>query len=168
MIPGTEYNTYYGKYIDLATGKQLLPSLQDGMTNTSSFFESLPAEKQEYRYAEEKWTPKEVLLHLIDTERVFMYRAMQFARAKNVVLEGFDQNEFAKNSRANTRDMKDLISEYESVRKATIAFVASCTDETLKRSGVASNNPLSVRAAAYINSGHEIHHMNIIKERYLD
>ena len=168
MIPGTDYNTYYGKYIDLAKAKQLLPALLDGLNTTSSFFESIPAEKHEYRYAEGKWTPKEVLLHLTDTERVFMYRAMQFARANNVVLEGFDQNEFAENSKANERNMQDLVSEYKSVRKATIAFISSCSEETLLRAGVASNNPLSVRAAAYICSGHDIHHMNIIKERYLD
>ena len=168
MIPGTDYIAYYGKYIDLTVAKDLMPALQDGLSITSDFFEHIPVQKHDYRYAEGKWTPKEVLLHLIDTERVFMYRAMQFARANNVVLEGFDQNEFADNSNANVREMKDLITEYESVRKATMAFIGSCSEETLSRAGVASESPLSVRAAAYICSGHEIHHMNIIQERYLN
>ena len=168
MISGVEYNPYYSTYIDLAKKQPLLDGLKDGMTKTMLFFKAIPAAKHEYRYADKKWSPKEVLLHLIDTERVFMYRAMQFARANKVVLEGFDQDEFVQNANADARLMSDLINEYEAVRKATLAFMASCTDETLVRAGVASNSPLSVRAAAYICCGHEIHHMNIITERYLD
>lgn len=168
MKSGVEFNAYYGIYIDLSKSKELVPSLVDGMSNTVSFFNDIPAEKHEYRYDEGKWTPKEVLLHIIDAERVFMYRAMQFARANNVVLEGFDQNEFAENSNANDREMNEIVSEYETVRKSTVAFIDSCSNETLLRAGIASNSPLSVRAAAYFCSGHEIYHVNIIKERYLD
>ncbi|MFT5103051.1 MAG: hypothetical protein ACI86C_000702 [Candidatus Latescibacterota bacterium] len=167
MISGTDYNPYYDTYIKLVIEKQLLPSLREGMTNTISFFSSLSADKHAYRYAEGKWTPKEVFLHLIDTERVFMYRAMQFARANNVVLEGFDQDVFVENSNANARVMNDLVAEYEAVRMATVAFIGSCSEDTLARKGVASDHPLSVRAAAYLCSGHEIHHIQVIKERYL-
>lgn len=163
----TEYNEYYKGYIDKATGVSVIASLEQGQIITSNFFDNIPKDKQHYRYQERKWTPKEVLLHLIDTERVFTYRALQFARASQVTLQGFDQIEFADNAQANARRMEDLIAEYNAVRNATIQFAKSCSDETLVRMGIASNSPLSVRAALYIIVGHEIHHCAVVKEKYL-
>ncbi|MCH9661570.1 MAG: DinB family protein [Bacteroidetes bacterium] len=167
MKPGIDYNEYYQRYIVLANDKALIPALKSGLETTRAFFKSIPDNKQDYRYEEGKWTPKEVLLHLIDTERVFAYRALQFARATNVVLIGFDQDEFANTARPVTRTIDDLLLEYTAVREASILFAASCSEETMSRKGVASNSPLSVAAALYIICGHEVHHSAIIKERYL-
>lgn len=163
----SEYNNYYKQYIDLAPGDSLIEALEKGKGRTATFFKELPEDKHHFRYADGKWTPKEVLLHLIDTERVFSYRALHFARAGNVVLPGFDQNVFMENSDANRCSMAQLLEEYEVVRSATLLFAKSCSEETLKRMGTASNNPFSVRALLYIIAGHEIHHCGIISERYL-
>jgi len=163
----SEYNEYYKRYIDQATGDSLLTSLEKGKDKTLYFFKNLPIEKQEYRYAPDKWTPKEIVQHITDTERVFCYRALQFARADNVVIRGFDQDEFAANANTNDRTMEELLDEYAAVREASILFAMSCKEDTLLRMGVASNSPLSVRAALYILVGHEIHHRKIIEERYL-
>ncbi len=166
-LSASEYNEYYKRYIDRVSADSVVQGLQEGFLNTLEFFKSIPKDNQEYRYQPEKWTPKEVLLHLIDTERVFAYRALQFARAENRVLLGFDQDEFVENSNANNRSMEQLLNEYQAVRLATIQFAQSCSEETLLRHGNASNSPLSVRAALYIIAGHEIHHCDIIEERYL-
>lgn len=166
LLP-SEYNSYFKKYIDQATDYSLPDCLRNGLETTLGFFKSIPTEKHEYLYEEGKWTPKEILQHLIDTERVFAYRALQFARAEDVVLKGFDQDEFASNANANARTLEDLLAEYLSVRNSTIQFAQSCSQDTLLRKGVASNGPLSVRAALYIVCGHEIHHCAVIKERYL-
>lgn len=163
----SEYNAYYKRYIDQAQGFPILEGLQNGMEVTTSFFEAIPLEKHEYRYEESKWTPKEILLHIIDTERVFAYRALQFARSEGAILKGFDQDEFAKNGDVTNRSMQDLLDEYAAARMANLYFAKSCTDETWVRMGEASGSPLSVRAAFYIILGHEIHHCAVLQERYL-
>jgi uncharacterized damage-inducible protein DinB len=166
-LSASEYNQYYKRYIDRVPTDSVVQGLQEGLLHTLDFFKHIPDDKQEFRYQPEKWTPKEILLHLVDTERVFAYRALQFARAKDRVVEGFDQDEFVANSNANSRSMDQLLAEYQAVRLATLQFAKSCSEETLLHHGVASNSPLSVRAALYIVTGHEIHHRDIIKERYL-
>lgn len=162
-----EYNSYYKTYIDLVSEPSLIKSLAEGLLNVSAFFEAIPKSKLEYRYAEGKWTPKEVLLHLIDTERVFSYRALTFARSPNMTLPGFDQDAFVEHSEANQYTIDALLEEYLVVRTATISLFKSFNEEVLMRSGVASGSPLSVRAAGTIICGHEIHHCTILKERYL-
>lgn len=167
QLSGKEYNTYYNRYVERVTRKPLLSALAEGMLETYGFFETIPEAKHEYRYEKGKWTPKEILLHLIDTERVFAYRALQFARAKNVEIRGFDQDEFAANSYANSRTMKHLLEEYSAVRTASVVLFTNFSNKTLLQMGVASNAPLSVRAAGYIICGHDKHHIAIINERYL-
>ncbi len=166
MIKDTEYGAYYAQYISNVKTDDVLGALASGLLELTVFFENLPEDKQEFSYEPGKWTPKEVLLHLIDCERVFMYRAMQIARSNNVDLEGFDQDEFVANSDANARTMDSLIKEYIAVRTASIQFIQTCDETTMLKTGRASNSPLSVRAAAFITRGHEIHHVAIIKERY--
>lgn len=167
MLKESEYGAYYAQYVANVKTDDLLAALASGLLELTAFYEQIPADKQEYRYEAGKWTPKEILLHLIDCERVFMYRAMQIARSSNVDLEGFDQDEFVANSDANARTMDSLIKEYIAVRTASIQFMQTCDEATLLKQGRASNSPLSVRAAAYITRGHEMHHIAIIKERYL-
>jgi len=166
MIDTTEFNPYFNKYIQLSSQKPLKEGLRDSMEMTTAFFNAIPKEKQGVGYKEGKWTPKEVLLHLIDTERVFMYRALQISRADHPTLEGFDQNEFAINSHANTRDMTDLLEEYRAVREASIRFFSSCSAQVLKRTGIVGEHSLSVRATGYIVSGHEKYHCQFVKDNY--
>ncbi len=163
----SEYSPYFQPYINNVADKPLLQCLEEGKLATESFFKSIPADKQEFRYEEGKWTPKEILLHLSDSERMFCYRAMSFARTENANLPGYDENEFAANSKANNRSLEDLISEYTTVRAASISLFKSFSDKTLLQQGRADNNLLSVRAAGFLICGHEIHHRNIITERYL-
>jgi uncharacterized damage-inducible protein DinB len=166
MILSTEYGSYYAQYVANVVADDITAALTNGLVSVSTFFEEIPTEKQEYRYAKGKWTPKEVLLHIIDCERIFMYRALQIARSTNVDLESFDQDEFVANSNANTRDMDSLLKEFIAVRTATIQFIQSCDETTMLKQGRASDSPLSVRAAAFITRGHELHHVKIIQERY--
>ena len=123
----SEYNSYYQRYIDQAQDLSVLEGLQNGLEITSNFFSALPLEKCDYRYEASKWTPKEILLHIIDTERVFAYRALQFARSEGAVLVGFDQDEFARNADVSNRSIKDLLDEYTAVRMATLCFAKSCS-----------------------------------------
>lgn len=163
----TEFHEYYQQYIDLAIGQPLKEGLEIEGRETIRIFTEMPESKHGYRYDTGKWTPREMLHHIIDTERVFTYRALHFARAENVVLPGFDQDEFIDNSNANERPMSELIAEFKAVRSATLVFVKSCTDEVMQRMGTASNNPFSVRALLYITAGHELHHRKVLVERYL-
>ncbi|HET8809445.1 MAG TPA: DinB family protein [Flavobacteriaceae bacterium] len=162
-----EYAPYYRKYIDLVTDISLIEALSNGEVETLAFFKAIPKEKQEFRYAEGKWSPKQVLLHLIDTERVFAYPALQFARADDVEIKGYDQNIFADNSNADERSWNDLLEEYQSVRAASLNLFKSFQEAILKRYGKVDGDFMSVRAAGTIICGHEIHHRNIVRERYL-
>ncbi|QQX76104.1 MULTISPECIES: DinB family protein [Aequorivita] len=166
-IDASEYNSYYQGYVDFVNNLRLLDAFERGLENTQAFFASLPQAKLHYRYAENKWTPKDILQHIIDTERVFAYRALYFSRANNANLKGFDENEFAQNTVANTRSIDDLLQEYTAVRNASICLFRSFDKERLKLIGTANNSIMSVAAAGFIICGHEIHHQIIIKERYL-
>lgn len=131
------------------------------------FFKSIPVFKHEYSYAEGKWTVKDIILHLIDAERIFAYRALRIARNDNTALPGFEENDYVVTANANNREYESLLAEYESVRNATISLFETFSSEDLLRLGTASNCSVSVRAIGYITLGHELHHKNIILERYL-
>lgn len=162
-----EYNSYYAPYLDLVSNQDLVVSLQEGLEETLSFYESIPEDKWMFAYSQGKWTIKEIVQHLLDTERVFAYRALCFSRRDTIKLPGFDQDEYLENSNANLRSKESLFEEYKSVRNASITLFKSFSTEMLLQKGIASNNPLSVRAAGFITVGHEMHHCNVIRERYL-
>ncbi len=163
-----EYAPYTMRYIGLLPDDGLvLQHLEDNLKATSDFILSLPAEKLTSRYAEGKWTIKEILVHIIDDERIYAYRALRFARNDKTELPGFEQDDYAAHSGANERDIKDILQEFATVRKATISLFAGFNREALVRAGVADGKVMSVRAAAYHIAGHELCHLNIIKERYL-
>ena len=162
-----EFNSYYAPYINLVESKDIIVSLEKSFEETLSFYSSIPEDKWLYSYAEGKWTINEVVQHLLDTERVFAYRALCFSRKDIIELPGFDQDEYLINSNANSRSKESIIEEYESVRNATITLFKSFSEEMLIQIGVASNSPLSVRASGYIIIGHEKHHCNVIKDNYL-
>ena len=169
----SEYPAYSSIYIDLLDDqKNILAQLRDNFIELKNFIYSLPEEKLTYRYAEGKWTIKEILVHNIDDERIFSCRAMRFARNDNTPLPGFDQDSYARFSDANSRSLDSIFEEYESVRNSTITLFKYLPEESLTRKGVGidtdgSTIVRSVRAFAFHIAGHELRHLNIIKERYL-
>ncbi|MFC7357278.1 DinB family protein [Jejudonia soesokkakensis] len=166
-LKANEYNAYYSPYVMPVKDAPLLELLSNSLDTTVAFFHSLNKDKLEYTYAPGKWTPKEILQHLIDTERVFSYRALFIARAIHTDLKGFDQDEFAETVQANQFTRESLLEDYIAVRKASITLFKSFSSETLLRIGKASGSDISVRACGYILCGHEKHHCQIINERYL-
>ena len=165
--PG-EYPDYATMYIKLVSDDGfLLKHLDDNFGVVKTLLRSLPGEKLLYRYASDKWTIKETLVHLIDDERIYAYRALCFARNEKTVLPGFEQDDYVIFSNANDRSVESILEEYEAVRYATIALYDGFDVAALLRAGVANNNATTVRALGYHIAGHELHHMNIIKEKYL-
>ena len=162
-----EYNPYYLQYIQKAGDVSIAQGLKDNGDATIAFLESISEDKLEYRYEEGKWTVKEIIQHIIDTERVFTYRALCIARKDKTLFPGYDQDEYAANCEANNRSMFSLMNEYKAVRLASIILFESFSEDMLIRIGTASNSNLSPRAVAFIVIGHENHHCDVIKERYL-
>ncbi len=162
-----EYNVYYQTYISKVGEVELLEGLESNCETILAFFRSIPDYKLEYHYAEGKWNIKEILQHIIDTERIFAYRALRIARMDPTPLPGFDQDNYVLPSKASSRSFKGLLAEYKAVRKATLELFKSFDDEMLSAIGTASNSRLSTRAAGFIIVGHENHHVEVIKERYL-
>jgi len=163
-----EYAPYAAMYIDLLPDDGLvLAHLEENFRLTKNFILSLPEEKLLYRYAPGKWTIKEILVHIIDDERIYSYRALRFARDDKTKLPGFEQDDFTLHSNANERELKNIFDEYEAVRKSTIALFNGLNDEALTREGTADGKNATVRALAYHIAGHELHHLSFIKENYL-
>ena len=163
-----EFPPYANMYIKLLPDDGLLlKHLRDNFIAMKQLIFSLPQEKLNYRYAQNKWTIKEILVHIIDDERIYAYRALCFARNDKTELPGFEQDDYALHSRANERSLENILEEYEAVRNATIALFNGLPEDSLLRMGTANNNKATVRAMAYHIAGHELHHMNIIKEKYL-
>lgn len=162
-----EYAPYYGKYIDLLPEGDLLDLLAQQCNETLSLMKDLSEEDAERRYAPGKWSLKEVLGHVIDTERIFAYRALCIGRGEQKALPGYDQDAYAAGAHFDARTVEDLAEEYRAVRQSTIALFRGLNEAALKRRGVANEVELSARAAACIIAGHERHHVQIIRERYL-
>ena len=162
-----EYLPYFNSYIQQAGIVGLIEGLKSGLENVTAFYQSINEDKLEYRYAEGKWTIKEIINHLIDSERVFCYRAMRFARQDKTVLSGFDENHYAETSKANARSLSSLLEEYKAMRLSTIALFNSFTEDMLVNKGMAGSGEVSVRALGFLIIGHEKHHNVVIKERYL-
>jgi uncharacterized damage-inducible protein DinB len=144
-----------------------LDHLLSNFDATKNFILSIPADKLLHRYAEGKWTIKEKVMHLIDMERIYSYRALRFARNDQTILPGFDADKYILHSGANERDISDLLNEFQAVRHSTIALLNGFAGEALLRTGVMNGHPVSVRALAYHIAGHELHHVDVIKDRYL-
>ena len=166
-LPTSEYNPFYHTYVMALGDVDLLDELRNGKQVLLSLLEEIPEEKLTYAYAEDKWTLAEALVHMLDTERIFQYRALCIARNDKSEFPGFDQDAYVPVSNANNRSKKDLINEYVAVRDSSITLFASLDEEALKRVGVASGSKMSVRALGFITSGHQAHHVRILRERYL-
>ena len=164
-----EYAPYAIMYIGLLPDDgQILKHLKNNFKATKDLLLSLSEETLNSRYADGKWTIKELLVHIIDDERIYAYRALRFARNDKTELPGFEQDDYATYSNANNRTIQDILKEFETVRNATISLFQNLDRDALTRSGVANGNVMSVRAAAYHIAGHELRHVQLIKERYLE
>ena len=165
-ITGT-LSPYYESYRRYIADEDLLTSLNDELLKTSELILSLNETQGNFRYADGKWTVKEVLGHVSDTERILAYRALCIMRGENQSLLGFDENEYMKNSNFSTRTLGDILNEFESVRKATISLFAAMDENRLDKIGIANGNQVTVRALIYFILAHERHHLLFIKSKYL-
>lgn len=163
----SEHLPYYSRYIDRINEDDILKVLSTQIEGTLALLRTIPHEKGEYRYAPDKWSVKEVIGHLIDTERVFAFRALWFARNEKSGLPGFEQEDWVRVTPLDSITMDELITEFEDVRQATVSCFRHLSKEAWMRRGIASNAEISVRALAYIIAGHELHHVDGIKTKYL-
>jgi hypothetical protein len=162
-----EYAPYYEKYVSLVPEGDIVETLERQSADTLALLRSLDEGRGSSRYAEGKWSVKEVVGHVMDGERVFAYRALCFARGERAPLPGFDQDDYMRDAAFDARTLGSLVEEYESVRAATLSLLRSLDAAAWQRRGTASDNPVSVRALAHIIAGHELHHVKILRERYL-
>ncbi len=162
-----EYPMTYAAYIETVIG-DVMELLNEQTETFPDFLANIPAGKSEYAYAEGKWTIKEVVGHVIDTERIMAYRALRFARNDTKELIGFEPEDFVTNARFNERSLDSLAAEFVLVRKSNMMLFESFNGHELARKGLASERLISVRAFLYIIAGHLNHHRNIIRERYLN
>ena len=162
-----EFAPYYGRYIDRVPDGDIVATLGDQIEETLAVLHDIPDERAGFRYAPDKWSIREVIGHLSDAERIFAYRALRIARGDETPLPGFDENAFVSRARLDDRSFAGLIAEFAAVRAASIALFDSLFPEEWARRGIASEKGVSVRALAWIAAGHEIHHLGILRERYL-
>ncbi|MEO6134866.1 MAG: DinB family protein [Ginsengibacter sp.] len=162
------YPTYFNTYIKLVLEDDLMSAFTNQELSATRFFRQISEADSTYKYAEKKWTIKEILQHISDAERIFTYRALAFARKEKMALPTFDENIYATNSDANSKSWEALIEEFISVRKSSENLFKFFSPEQLKRSGQVSDYTISVLALGYTIIGHAAHHINIITERYLD
>jgi hypothetical protein len=162
----TEYASFFQTYINYTSGKDYSILVQQYNDRIIESWNAIPAEKVNYAYGPDKWTIKQMFQHVIDTERIFAYRALAIARKEPVALIGFDENEYAKNGTAANRNWKDMLVEWRVIRQSYNLLFASFTEEQNKALGTASDNPISVNAIGFIIFGHALHHLHILKERY--
>lgn len=159
------YATYY---FDRTLGQDdLLLALENNLNETEAFIAGLPETKADFQYADEKWSLKGVILHCIETERIFQYRALRFSRKDKTALDGFDEGWYAQHNNTDQRTLEDLRAEFTDVRKASISLFKGMTGAMLDSIGTANNTPNTPRNLGWMIVGHVIHHCNIIKERYL-
>jgi hypothetical protein len=162
----TEAASYYFNYIDLITSDEIVPVMESQMDETLRFLEGISQEQSLTSYAPGKWTIRELLNHVNDGERIFLGRAVWFARGFQDPLPSFEQDVAVQAAKANQTPWSELVEEFRTVRLSTLSFFKHLPDEAWSRSGVASDNPVSVRAIAYIIAGHVAHHTQVLKEKY--
>jgi uncharacterized damage-inducible protein DinB len=162
-----DYAAYYHAYISKVDGENVKDIIAQYSEPLLRFYTSLPEDKADYAYADGKWTVKELLLHIIDAERIFCYRALRIARQDQTPLPGFDENAYAPASKASRRSLQSLKDEFSAVRKATDIMLATFDEEQLSQKGTASNQPVTANAIGFIMFGHMIHHKQVLEERYL-
>jgi ABC-type phosphonate transport system ATPase subunit len=161
-----EYAAYYEKYISLVSGKDIVSTLESQRLQTLQLLSGRSEREGNFRYAKDKWTVKEVVGHVSDTERIFSYRALRIARGDQTPIEGFEQDDYVRGGGFGERTLANLAEEFGQVRQASVALFRSLGEEAWRRSGTANKNEVSVRALAFIIAGHELHHRAILEEKY--
>lgn len=164
--PG-EYAPYYEKYLTLVQSNDILAALEDQRRQTLLLLSGRSEADGDLRYAPEKWSVKEVLGHINDTERIMGYRALRISRGDATPIEGFEQDDYVRNGPFVQRPLSDLIEDFIAVRRATVSLFRNLDEAAWTRRGIANKNEVTVRALAYIIAGHELHHRRIIEEKYL-
>jgi len=167
QLSESEYSIFNATYIKAAGEVDLIEDLEICLHDFIRFVQNIPMDKFDYRYAEGKWTIKEIIQHIIDTERIFAYRALRISRNDSTPLPGFDENDFAQNTAGNARSLQDLLTELSAVRHSNLLLFKSFSEDQLKRVGIASENPISVRAIGFMLIGHQKQHQKVFAERYL-
>jgi len=163
-----EYPSYAEMYMKLVKKDgSLIEQLKSSLDRTKSLINNLSSEELDYRYEKNKWSIKEVLVHIIDDERIYGYRALSFARNDKTNLPGFEQEDYNLNSDASKRTIENIMEEYEALRLSTITLFNGLSDKSLKRMGIANGNQASARALGYHILGHDLHHIKIIENLYL-
>jgi uncharacterized damage-inducible protein DinB len=161
-----EFGIFYQKYIDTVSD-DVIADLQSQALSFPEFLTSIPLEKYNYAYADGKWTIKELVGHVIDTERIMTYRLTRFARLDGTELPGFEENSYVANAHFNDRSMESLIEEFRLLRLSNMHLFSSLNEEELERKGLANGHVISVKALLFVIAGHLKHHRNIITDRYL-
>jgi hypothetical protein len=162
-----EYAPYYDRYISLVTGDDIVSILDRQLPQTLSFLSNLSEEQAGFRYAPDKWSVKQVIGHMIDTERIMSYRALRIGRNDKTAIEGFEQDDYVRFGPFGHVRLADLLEEFGHVRHATVCLFRAFEPEAWLRRGLANQNEISVRALAYVIAGHELHHRRILREKYL-
>ena len=163
--PG-EYAPYYDRYISLVPGNDILPTLESQRRQMLLLLSGRDESDGDFRYAPDKWTVKEVLGHVCDTERIFAYRALRISRGDRTPIEGFEQDDYVRNGPFANRPLAELIEDYIAVRRATLTLFRNLDEPAWVRRGIANKNEVSTRAIAYTMAGHELHHRCILEEKY--
>jgi hypothetical protein len=162
----TEYAPFYAGYVARVPEADVVGALRDSGTEIIAALAVVPASRGGFRYADEKWTVREVIGHLIDAERIFTYRALRLARGDSTPLPPFEENDYVRTAGSEARTLTDLVDELRAVRESTVRMFASFPGEAWTRTGIVSGREVSVRALAYITAGHARHHLAILRERY--
>ena len=163
--PG-EYAPYYDRYISLVPGSDILGTLDAQRRQMLLLLSGRDESDGDIRYAPDKWSVKEVLGHVCDTERIMSYRALRIARGDRTPIEGFEQDDYVRNGPFGERPLPEAIEDYIAVRRATLSLLRNLDDAAWARRGTANKNEISVRALAYLIAGHELHHRRILEEKY--
>ena len=167
QLPVNEYSEFVATYINALDDVNLIEELEISLHDFIKFVQNIPMEKFDYRYAEGKWTIKDIIQHIIDAERIFGYRALRISRNDKTPLSGFMENDYIENTNANGRSIQDLLTEFSAVRHSNLLLFKNFSEEQLVRLGTASNHTISVRALGFLMIGHQKHHQKVFQERYL-
>ena len=162
-----EYAEYFGRYIGLVPAGDVVETIDGQFAETLALLSGIDEARTTEGYAPGKWSIRDVVLHIADAERIFMYRALRIGRGDSTPLASFDENAYTPLAGANARSMDGLLTELLAVRESTLELLSGLPVEAWDRRGIASEKPVSVRALAWITAGHEVHHRRIVRERYL-
>ena len=161
-----EYAGYFSTYINRVENNNLQEELEICLHEFIKFVQNIPLDKFDFRYAEGKWTIKEIIQHIIDTERIFAYRALRISRNDQTPLPGFDENEYADGAKFSEISFESLLNQYRLVREGSLALFESFSEEVCSQIGSANGNAVSARALVWMIAGHEIHHLKVLQDKY--